>query len=766
MQHWSFQPIFESYAAVAAIAAVLAMLLLIGPTFHTLSRWRRRTLVAMRVGMILLLVVAMLRPQWESVTTQPLTATLVVMLDQSRSMEIADVPGASGDITRFEAQRDAIQKAIPALKALVEDMDVKIYTYNTSATRIFDSTLEQDRKRLQKDDLGIPDHPTGDQTDIGSAMDDTLLQEDGERLVAVILLGDGHQQAVAPRIEFQQPAAELGDLKCPLHTICFGQARDQKQAADVIATSFPDRIDASEKIPETVSGSILVYGFAGVEIPVQLVLVDDHGKEKIVSTVRTRVDEDGRAANVRISFMPPPAGRYKLMMRAVVQPGEASKDNNQLTAFLNVTSKTFKILYLEGTLRTESKFLRRAIGRAKYADVDFMWIDSRNREKWPIDVAEKITDPDYKIIILGDLDAAALGETNLKLLAQQISHGKGLLLLGGYHSFGPGGYANTPLARVLPVTLDNIRQSFDRPILSQLHHKGPIQMVPFGNPLLMRLEEEDQANQKAWASLRPLLGANRFLGRTARSSLLAESPKGDPLLVAGEWGDGRVLIFAGDSTWQWCLQSDQGQRYHKRFWRQAIYWLARHKEEQDVWVKLDKRRVLRGGEVSITAGVISEDGNVVSDANLTAKAILPDKTEIEIELRSGETHFTGMFSETELLGDYTIVVEATREETSLGEAQSRFLVFYRDLEKEDAAARPAALASLSRLTAKAGGKSWAAENLSQLLKEIKDQPPVMEIEHPQRWQFADTWYDAWSFLLLFVGLLTAEWYLRKKWGLV
>ena len=38
-------------------------------------------------------------------------------------------------------------------------------------------------------------------------------------------------------------------------------------------------------------------------------------------------------------------------------------------------------------------------------------------------------------------------------------------MLGGFHSFGPGRYCETPLADVLPVAMDRLeRQSFDDPI--------------------------------------------------------------------------------------------------------------------------------------------------------------------------------------------------------------------------------------------------------------------------------------------------------------
>ena len=60
----------------------------------------------------------------------------------------------------------------------------------------------------------------------------------------------------------------------------------------------------------------------------------------------------------------------------------------------------------------------------------------------------------------------------------------------------------------------------------------------------------------------------------------------------------------------------------------------------------------------------------------------------------------------------------------------------------------------------------APEQLPALLRKIRDQPPKMEIEIQSKWQLADTSLDAWLFFVCFVGLLSVEWFLRKKWSLV
>ena len=70
------------------------------------------------------------------------------------------------------------------------------------------------------------------------------------------------------------------------------------------------------------------------------------------------------------------------------------------------------------------------------------------------------------------------------------------------------------------------------------------------------------------------------------------------------------------------------------------------------------------------------------------------------------------------------------------------------------------------MTKEVGGRVLAPEDLPALLREIRDRPPQMEVEVQTKWQLADTARDAWLFFLACVLLLTGEWFLRKKWGLV
>jgi len=105
-----------------------------------------------------------------------------------------------------------------------------------------------------------------------------------------------------------------------------------------------------------------------------------------------------------------------------------------------------------------------------------------------------------------------------------------------------------------------------------------VKVIPSLNGLenyVMKLGATKAETAAVWASLPPLTGIN-ILGTPKESAfVLAQSPRpathGRP-----RYRKGRVLAFAGE-TWPWSRASDLTHDAHRKFWRQAILWLA-HKE--------------------------------------------------------------------------------------------------------------------------------------------------------------------------------------------
>ena len=96
---------------------------------------------------------------------------------------------------------------------------------------------------------------------------------------------------------------------------------------------------------------------------------------------------------------------------------------------------------------------------------------------------------------------------------------------------------------------------------------------------------------------------------------------------------------------------------------------------------------------------------------------------------------------------------ATRQSGQTSRAQKRAL---------DVRSTEAVEALASKVTAEAGGAGLAPEELPDLLEKLKERADEFEEEIVE----TVTLWDSWPTLLTFVGLLSTEWFLRKRWGLV
>ncbi len=753
MSRWNFEPILESYLAVAALAGLLLLLLLlVQPAIHKLVARQRIVLATLRVLLILMLVVAMLRPALVSTQSRPLSATILLLYDESRSMQVED--GAQGQ-SRWRDQITALRSAGGPLAELAKDFDVRAYSF---AEELKPSKFDNGR-------IQFSDAPRGRQTDIGAALDEMLRREAGKRLAAVVLMSDGAQRVYEPRVDVQQVARDLARLDCPLYTVSFGKPREQSQARDVAIENMRDQYAVFVKNELALRGALRVQGFVNRPLPVRVTVLKPNGDQETLGPINISAAEDDSLAAFEFKYSPQEPGDYRLTVEAEPQQGELVTDNNSITAYLTALDGGLRVLYLEGDLLgPEQQLLRRSIVSSADIQLDFRPIDPRLTSGWPVDLSADFEQNTYDIYLIGNVDADALGPENLARIAAEVASGKGLMMIGGLNTFGPGGYQDSPIAEVLPIAMGRFqRQEFgaEVPVREELHVPGPFRMIPTGPHFITNL------GQDRWDRLKPLSGANRFDSIKPRAMILArsDSQKQEPLLIGWQYDGGRVLVFAADSTHLWWRHGQQPA--HKRFWRQSLLWLGNKDEltRRDVWVRLQRRRYRPGERVEFTAGAQSESGDVLTDLSLAADLIGPTGDRQPIKLSRQDADWTGLCDDVLEAGEYQIEVRATSPTEEIGQAAVRFLVQDLDLELSDPAANPDRLRRMSWMTRDAGGQVVVPEQLNDLFREILERPPLMEIDVESKLRFGDTGWETWSFFVIFVAVLGCEWWLRKEWGM-
>ena len=120
---------------------------------------------------------------------------------------------------------------------------------------------------------------------------------------------------------------------------------------------------------------------------------------------------------------------------------------------------------------------------------------------------------------------------------------------------------------------------------------------------LLNLSDNPKKNREIWGKLfEPLDGMTHLGTVETGSTILARAAKGDslkatgePMLVSTKRGNGRVLVFAGDTTWRAWRRTPETVAAYERFWKQTMLWLAKQENSEGAaWIKLDSRRLSAG----------------------------------------------------------------------------------------------------------------------------------------------------------------------------
>ncbi len=754
----SLEPMFESLlvASIAAIV-VLAVLWMVTPP-ATLPR-QRWTLFSLRAVAGVVLLLAAFRPTLVRSDRRPADATLVIAVDQSRSMTLSD--GQGGD--RWTRQRKAFEALVSHLQGLDETLAVRVLAYD-GGSRYLELNTSSALDKLE---------PDGDSTDLEVAATSAIEIAAGKPIAGIVLMGDGTHTAAVRGGGPLRVAETLNSLGIPLWTVPVGITGDASEARDVAVESLPESLQLFAGNQIEIPFSVSTRAFAGLSIPIRLTWIAQDGKKTKAGERSVIPSKALDSVAMTVEAIVPAPGSYRLVVEAEQQSGELNTTNNQQIAFADVREGGGRILYLEGQPRLEQKYLRTALRRFPDLDLTYQWIPSDTQSRWPIEIEPLLRRGRFDAFILGDLDASALGPEQIKSLSERVFEGAGLVTLGGFNAYERGGYTNTTMAEVLPIKFDpqipraklSSTSSVAASDVDSGQLVGDVQVV-LGQPhLLTKLEDID--NEAAWRKLPPLLGANRFAGPKIAPGVqvLLESDKEDPLLVIGEYGRGRVAALAMDSTWRWWRSGET--QSHRRFWRQLMLWLLDRdsRAENTILVELDARRFASDVSPEFRATVpFSENGDV--DVRWIAEIISETDEVTPVPMVTGEsmTSATGKLTGLEP-GLYRLRVRDGATNTSLVAAEIGFQVVDQSKELEQPLADPVYMQQLAEVTRNHGGSAFEVDEMDQLIDEIIKRRRRAEVPVIEKLRLGDGPISGWIVFTLFAAAMTTEWILRRRWSL-
>ncbi len=541
----------------------------------------RLSLAFLRAVLLLVLVILACGPRLERVNERLEPDWVLVLIDRSVSMRVADAPIAvpgSPRATRDQQARALLARHGAMFTELAKDRELVWLGFDAAA---FDLRA---RSATDTETAGPPDLPEADgrRTALGSAISGALTRAAARPLSAVVVLSDGRS--------IDEPSAavlrRLVGERVPVHVVPLGSP----QAATDVAI-------AQAVAPEA--------AFAGDQAPVNVRLdrrgpasgsagelrLEDRATGEVIDRVRLDANDERWQDDIAQATLVAgelAAGEADWVVRFVPDEPDLLSENDAANLRVRVVDRPLRVLYIDGGPRWERRYLTSMLLREPSVRSSSLLLAARRSfiEEGDTAIGYPPTSDEewaeYDVIVMGDVRSGLFSAEQLDQLREHVaSRGAGLLWIGGA-SNTPASWRGTPLEDLLPFRMDRgagIGTSSEPVVLDR---------TASGERLGVLRLDESLATWPAYLS-DPATGWNRLwwwqrveeesLKPTAEVLARFEPAEGAgagstmPAVMTMPYGAGRVVYVATDELWRY--RYGRGEPLFERFYLPLVRMQAR-----------------------------------------------------------------------------------------------------------------------------------------------------------------------------------------------
>jgi len=674
------------------------------------AAWRRsgyqRTfglLELLRLVLVIFAAVMFNQPEYIEEFLPDEKPSVVVLWDDSRSMETRDVKtvGQSGEA--LTTRRDAIAPLTEssAWHKLHERINVVLQPFSS---------------------------PESSGSNLYQPLNDIM--EKQANLLGVVFASDGDWNEGPPPV---QAATRMRLKEIPIFAVPVGSS-----------IPLPD--------VELLSLDAPTFGVAGKSVRIPFSINSSLPRDHVATvTLRTSDGEElQKEVNVKamgrtsewIIWKPEQIGDYQLTVNVPTHHDESLTDNNELSAPISIREEKLRVLVVESYPRWEYRYLRNALSRDPGVEVSCLLfhpglskVGGGNRDyikEFP-DGLDELSK--YDVVFLGDvgLDDGQLTVEQCRLLKGLVEHqASGLVFMPGFYG-RQFSLLETELDALYPVVLDEAQ-----PGGWGSRTPSHFELTELGRrSLLTKLADTREDNIEVWSGLpgfqwhAPVLRARA--GTDVLSVHESETNKYGrvPLLVTRTYGAGKVLFMGTDGAWRW--RKGVEDKYHYRFWGQVVRWMAYQRnmakgESMRLYYSPDQPQIDQ--TVMFNANVMERSGEPLTKGDVVARITAPSgKLETVRFVSAGDEWgaFAGRFTTAEP-GQHEMVLNCKQTGTTL---ETSFFVQGVANERAGRPARPEVLDELARVTR---GKVIAADKIDDVLNSLAALPdPPASVRRVQLW---------------------------------
>ena len=711
------------------LAFVLGAVLAAALTYWTyrrtrppISTGRRAVLIGLRFVALFLILLLLAEPVIRAVQRDEHPPVVAVLVDLSQSLGLQD------ESTGVDVAADA-RALLQELPDDALEADLQVYTFgrDVAATRL-DSLRAADSLAFSEA-----------RTDISRALAHVRDELKDDNLRGIVLISDGRYNTG------RNPVYLAERYPVPIHTIVVG---DTTRRRDVQVRRVTTNEIAYVDAEQPVRIGLRAEGFDNERATVSLFREGERLSSTTVvlppGTVEVPVD---------LAYTPTTPGLQRLTVTVSRLEGEITFANNAESFTVRVLESKQGVLVLAAAADPDLSSVRQLLGADPNIEVTARTQRAPGRfyeGPLPDDLSA------FDALVLVGYPGAQTDRASAERVARAAEEGVPTLFLLARQTdvrlvadlFGD----------VLPVRPVNVRPRFSEAAIEptaegSIHPIMEIRNVPDGG----------------WTRLPPLL-YNESLWEPAPDARVLATIRvrgiglDDPLLAVQRRGGRRSAALLGAGTWRWRNVPEDLEpvrTYWPDLFSNLLQWITTREDNRPVRVA-PTRSLFGGGEpVGFSGQVYDESLNPVDDATLELTITAPDGRAFDYTMeRIGNGRYeldAGAMPE----GTYQYRAVGKRGDLTLGEDNGVFAVGPLTIEFRETTADAALM---RQIATRSNGSFLSAEAVGELPARLAASDAFVPV-FVDREREVELWHYS-AFLIAVLVLLTAEWVLRKRSGMV